>query len=980
MWVTRSRARANARGLTLTVAIVVATAVPGTSFLDVAQAASPRGPARPSAARARLCSPVHVELANLPAHAQDPLILFGPGRESRPFPTSGSLCLTEPGIYHVVARPVLFKNRLGHWWHAYPTTESGVQRNEVLTVPVTSPPSLLPRVLSVNYYDQAPLTTVVLTRSDVLVPRGRMLPAFGALSVRRSVTTTSLRPGDIVVAPISAGLPHGLLGSVTATHVVGTTDQVVTSAVSPFRAFSRGRLVAAVARTMPAFDSLNALSGASSEARPRQSLTLGCGQSFTVSGSASFQPSASLNLGWSWGPWYAPWQANISGSFSLNPGVSTQVTVSAASGINCHVSEDLATVPIGSICTEFGCFTFNVVATATLGGSVGAAFSQTVHESITGGLGASFGFGYNGSNFQATNTLNLTGTSSSTTPWSGSVGVGVGPSLQVLYGIPDVAGVGPQVGVQDTATLTATPSGWAADAGVSASVGVAISALGFSYSDSVNIPIDGVTLDTGSWPTPPSPPLEVVASPSAAAPQTSADVSWQPPVWPGACGVSGYTVTAGPASTSVGSGTTSATLTGLTAGSTYTVTVSTTTNGCGSSQATAGVTTPPLTPPGPPAITMLSSPTGATQPTAAISFQPPPSCSGCAPATGYVITWSGDGTTGSATAPNSPATVSLPAFGTTYAITVSASSSAGTGAASDPSTFVPRSIPSAPLDLTVLAGRIATSGYTGPAATLNWQPPASDGGDTLTSYQISWTGGLVTQPASTGTAAVIHLTAYGATNTFCVTAINDSGAGPQSNCVSAIALTMPGAPGPTSATTASAGSTVVTWTAPASDGGAPVTGYEVDWAGSGTWGAQAASGTSATVTLPSAGVYDLAVFAMNIAGESPASPPVCVTVGNSAPCAPTITSTSNGTTEFPATVTWQAPAQTGGQPITAYTVSWTGAASGTLTRAASAGTSAVLSGLVVGTYSVTVRATTADGTSVPSPAATVTVIFIQPRP
>ncbi len=964
--VTHSWTRKFARGTTFAVATAVVIAVPGLSFAGGAQAATPRVPLRPSAAHERLCSPVHVELANLPAKSTDPLILYGPGRQSRPFPASGSLCLTEPGIYHVVARPVLFKNRLGRWWHAFPTTVSGVQHNEVFTVDVTSPPSMLPRLLSVNYYDQAPLTTVVLARPDLVLPQGRLLPAFGALSIRRSGVVGSLRPGDIVVAPVSPGLPHGLLGSVTSSRSVGTTYQVVTSKVSPFRAFSRGHLVLSVARSSAVSDSLATLGGEASLARSHQDLGVGCGNNFTVSGSASFQPSASLSLGWSWGPWYAPWQANISGSFSLNPGVSSQLTVSATSGIHCQISEDLATVPIATVCTEFGCFTFNLVATASLGGSVGVAFSQTLSESLTGGVGASFGFGYNGSNFQGTNTLSLVGTSSASTAWSGSVGFGIGPTLQVLYGIPDVAGVGPEVGVQDTATLNSTTTGWTANGGVSALVGVAMSALGFSYSDSTSIPIVGVTLDSGSWPTQPSPPLSVVASPDAATPQTSVDVSWQPPVWPGACGLSGYTVAAGTASVNVGANATSATLTGLSADTTYTVTVTATTTGCGSSQATANVTTAPLAPPGPPSITTVVSPGGGGRPAGSITFEPPAPCPTCAAVSGYVITWSGDGTSGTTAAPGSPDVFPLPAFGTPYVVTVAATSSAGPGVASRPFTFTPRGLPSAPLDVTVTSGPLSSGGHTRPAATLSWQPPASDGGEALTRYWITWSDGVVNQAASAGTSAVINLPAWGTPYNFCVQAINSLGLGPTSPCVSTTAFTLPDAPSALTASPPSNGNTNVTWSPPTFDGGTPVTAYEVDWAGPGTWGEQTASGTSATVSLPGTGVYELTVFATTLAGESPASPAVCVTSGTTVPCAPTIASTTSGIYARPATVTWTAPINTGNEPIISYTLTWTGPASGSMTHAATVGTSVSIPGLPVGRYLVVVRATNAQGTSLPS--------------
>ncbi len=904
------------------------------------------------------------------------VVLHGPSGVTKDFPTSGSTCLEIPGTYWLVASPVNFTTDLGQSWRAYPSGFGGAFATQVHRFVVTATPSILPLVESVNYFDQAPLSTTVLARSQVIVPKGRFLPAFGALSLHLSTATTALQPGDTIVAPVGPGLPHGLLGTIVSMHSVGPTVTMVTTPTTPFRAFSRGIIHMRASRYAAASASLGGLSAAARTRSPHD-LSVGCGSMFSVSGTADFQPSASLNLGWSWGPWYAPWQVEISGSFSLSPGVSGQLTISDTSGVSCHVGVSLPPVTIGTVCTEIGCFTFNLDVTASVNGSVDDALTQSISESLNGSVGASFSFGYNGSGFQSSNTLALTGTSTNTNVWQGSVGVGIGPALQVLYGIPDVGGVGPQVGVQDTASLDATATGWSLQGGVQATVGFALSALGFSYSDSVDVPVSTVTLASGSWPAHPSPPQSVTASPDPNAPASSVDVSWLAPTWPGVCGISGYGVSVGATSTTVGPSATTATVTGLSGGTTYPVTVTATTNSCGSSNATTSVTTP-LSPPAAPTLSSLTTAYGGSVPAGWATFTVPPSCTGCATPTGYQIVWSGDGTSGTVTATGGSSYIALPAWGVPYRVTVAATSAEGTGPASNELTLTPTSPPSAPSNLAVSAGLLSSATYSGPSATLTWSPPDSDGGLPLTSYEVSWTNGQFSQPASAGTQAVIHLPTWGVPYTFCVIAFNSLGNGPTSPCVTATAIAPPSAPTGLQVSTATGGAVTLNWLAPA-DHGSPISVYLVQWGTTGAWSSELAGTTSVTVALTSPGAYFFTVLARNAAGDGPTSSSVCATSGNAAPCPPTITATSGGGLQFGPSVSWSPPTQLGGSAIVSYTINWSGPSTGSQTAGGTA-TSAALPLPDTGTYTVVVSATNATGTSRPSDPATLTVVPYHPPP
>jgi len=150
-------------------------------------------------------------------------------------------------------------------------------------------------------------------------------------------------------------------------------------------------------------------------------------------------------------------------------------------------------------------------------------------------------------------------------------------------------------------------------------------------------------------------------------------------------------------------------------------------------------------------------------------------------------------------------------------------------------------------------------------------------------------------------------------------------------------FTVPNAPTIGTATATGATTATVSFTAPADNGGTPITSYTAvaSPGGQSATISQSGSGTITVTGLTTNTNYTFTVFATNLAGNSASSAASNSILTWSVPNAPTI-GTATATTSTTATVSYTAPGYNGGTPITSYTaVSSPGGITGSVSQAGS---------------------------------------------
>ena len=394
---------------------------------------------------------------------------------------------------------------------------------------------------------------------------------------------------------------------------------------------------------------------------------------------------------------------------------------------------------------------------------------------------------------------------------------------------------------------------------------------------------------------------------------------------------------------------TSCTITGLTNGTTYKF-QAVATNAAGTSTSpTSNAIIPASIPGAPTAVTATRG-----DESAVVTFTAPAD-NGGSPITSYILTVIETGET--FTASSAPITVTGLTNGSNYTFSVRAINAVGRSDSSTASAPIKvAGVADAPTSVTAIAGNetatVSASGL--------WNTIAGSGGESVTAIIFTSMDGLHTCTATyPDTSCVMTGLTNGTAYTFSAVAQNAVGNSPS---LSSSAVTPAGKPTAPTTITAVAGDHNATITFSGQNpNGSPITSYIVTVAPTGD--TYTVSSSPAVITgLTNGSSYTFTVAAVNAIGSSATSTNSASATPVSAPSAPTSLAVVAGDTST--VVSWSAPADDGGSPITSYLVT---ASNGATCTAIAPATSCKVVGLTNGTpYTFTVRAINAVGTGVAS--------------
>jgi alpha-tubulin suppressor-like RCC1 family protein len=387
---------------------------------------------------------------------------------------------------------------------------------------------------------------------------------------------------------------------------------------------------------------------------------------------------------------------------------------------------------------------------------------------------------------------------------------------------------------------------------------------GVTFSGGFNVTIPGTSV--------PGAPTIGLATATGA---TTATVAFTAPASDGGSTITTYTATSSPGNitgtlSQAGSGT--ITVSGLTASTSYTFTV-TATNSVGTGNAsaasnsitTSAASSPPVNTVAPVVSgtasfgSTLSTTNGTWTGTATITF---------------TYQWQRAGSNiGSAT--NSTYTLVAADVGNAIRCVVTGTNGVGNSSANSNATSAVVAIaPGAP----TIGSATATGATT---ATVAFTAPASNGGATITTYTATSSPGNITGTLSQAGSGTINMTGLTASTsyTFTVTATNSIGTGSASAASNSITTSSPasapGAPRFTASSVYNSTSILVSFVFPTSDGGSTITSYTATSSPGNITGTvnQAGSGQIIVTGLTTGTPYTFTVTATNSVGTGPASSP-----------------------------------------------------------------------------------------------------------
>ena len=377
---------------------------------------------------------------------------------------------------------------------------------------------------------------------------------------------------------------------------------------------------------------------------------------------------------------------------------------------------------------------------------------------------------------------------------------------------------------------------------------------------------------------------------------SSITVSWAAPANNGGSAITGYTVssTNGLAPKAVANDITSATFIGLSAGASYSFTV-VATNAVGNSVASNTVSATTINIPSAPVASIQS----VNASSITVSWTAPTNNGGSA-ITEYTVS-SNNGLASKTVANNITSAIFTGlSAGTSYSFTVVATNAVGNSVASNTVSATTYNIPDAPIVSAQLGHNLSIR--------VSWAAPNSYG-RAITNYLVTCSDGTFINTLNL--TAIFTNLALGTTYSFTVVATNAIG---DSLTSSVVFVKSPSPPDkPSSFIGVRNGSSVlVSWSAPL-ENGSPITKYTVTCS---TRVPIITVDSNATFVGLNAGTsYDFTVVATNYFGDSSIAGPISVTI-TSPPGAPTgLTGSYNGST---VALSWNAPANIGGSPITGY--------------------------------------------------------------
>jgi hypothetical protein len=441
----------------------------------------------------------------------------------------------------------------------------------------------------------------------------------------------------------------------------------------------------------------------------------------------------------------------------------------------------------------------------------------------------------------------------------------------------------------------------------------------------------------------PSVPRAVTATPGS----SSVILDWQEPEFAGGGGgVTGYIIQSSIDggvnwSFSTSAVDSAATVSGLTNGQAYVFRVAATNQYGISSYSTASTAVTPVGPPASPTNLVVA----AANSGAALSWTAPANNGGSA-ITDYVVQSSGNAgqewvTFADGTSTQTSANVSGLANGQPYVFRVAARNAVGT------SDYVAYMTATYPIGVPDQVGSLVAL-YGNAQVRLTWQAPAANDLGGLIDYTIqqstdsgaTWVA--LTDGVSLDTTYLVTQLTNGTSYAFRVAATNAVGIGPFSSSTgNIIPRTVPGAPTGLTATPGNR-EVALSWTAPASNGGATITDYLIQASAGGGAYSTISKAASATTSYTATGLtngtaYVYRVSAVNSEGAG-AHVQSASTTPQTVPLAPTNVLTTPNNAYV--TVRWTAPSDSGGSVITDYIVqfsadagsSWTTFADGTSTN------------------------------------------------